>query len=416
MKRRHKSAVCISTAVLLATAACSSSAGSGGGSGSGSSSGGSISVGLLSDVTGPFASGHDMEQGVKARFAQQNAQGGVNGKKLQYVKVDTTSTVPGTLSAAQTLVQNDHVLGIIGGGFDLSGAANYLKQQKVPVVGFASASPQFGNPAFTNMFSATGSSNPKYLATTTYGNFFKSQGVTSIAGVGYSDAASANSVKATLQGAQAVGLKVGYQNTNLAVGTTDVAALALNIKNSGADGIYLPILEDTAFSLLTQLKEDGVTLKAAVLLTGYGQATLGSPPAVSAAQGYDFMSFQQQVESNSSASQTMVSALQKYAGLKGEPYYNDIQGWVLADLYIRGLQAAGNKPTAASFISGLRAVKDYEAGGLYAKPIDFSQFGNIGIGVGPGNCVYISKLVGDKFQVIPAANPVCGDSTGKTVG
>jgi branched-chain amino acid transport system substrate-binding protein len=371
---------------------------------------------MLSDVTGAYADGPTMLAGVKARFALQNAEGGVDGRKLAYVVADTTSTVPGTLSAAQTLVGHDHVFGIIGANFDLSGAVNYLKAQDVPVVGFFSASAEFGNPSFTNMFSATGSGNPNYLATTTYGNFFKSQGATNVAGVGYPDAASTNAVLATMKGIQAVGLKAGYVDTNLPIGTTDVGALALNIKKSGANAIFLPILEDTAFSLLAQLKEDGVKLKAAVLLTGYGESTLSSPPAVASAQGYDFMTFQQQVEAGTPATRNMVAALAKYAGVKGEPYQNYITGWVLADLFIRGLQAAGSSPTPAKFISGLRKVDDYTAGGLYAKPINFGQFGNLGIGVGPGNCVYISKLVGKAFQVIPAANPVCGSSTGQTVG
>jgi branched-chain amino acid transport system substrate-binding protein len=415
MKRRHLQAICFGAVALLGVAACSSAGSSGSSAASGSASGGTIKVGLLSDLTGAYADGPSMEGGVKARFALQNAEGGVDGKKLQYVQADTTSTVPGTLSAAQTLVQNDHVLGIIGGNFNLSGAVTFLKQQNVPVVGFFTASQDFGNPAFTNLFSATGSGNPGFLVTTTYGNFFKSQGATSIAGVGYPDASSTNSVIATMKGAQAVGLHVAYEDTSLPIGSTDVGALALNIKKSGADAIYLPILEDTAFALLAQLKEDGVKLKAAVLLTGYGQATLGSPPAVAAAQGDDFMTFQQQAEANTPATKQMLAAFAKYASLTGEPYYDDIQGWVLADLFIRGLEAAGGNPTASSFISGLRKVNNYVAGGLYAKPIDFSQFGNLGIGVGPGNCVYISKLQGSTFHVLPAANPVCGTSTGQTV-
>jgi branched-chain amino acid transport system substrate-binding protein len=415
MKRRHLQATCFGVVALLAVAACGSAASGGSPSASGSGSGGTIKVGLLSDLTGPYADGPSMEGGVKARFALQNAEGGVDGQKLQYIQVDTASTVPGTLSAAQTLVQQDHVLGVLDGAFNLSGAVNFLKQQHVPVVGFSSASQDFGEPAFTNMFSATGSSNPGFLVTTTYGNFFKSQGATSVAGVGYPDASSTNSVLATMKGAQAVGLKVAYENTSLPIGSTDVGALALNIKKSGADAIYLPILANTAYALLAQLKEDGVKLKAAVLLTGYGQATLSSPPAVAAAQGYDFMTFQQQAEANTPATKQMLAAFTKYDDLNGEPYYNDIQGWVLADLFIKGLEEAGRNPTASSFISGLRKVNDYVAGGLYAKPIDFSQFGNLGIGVGPGNCVYISQLQGSTFHVIPAANPVCGASTGQTV-
>jgi branched-chain amino acid transport system substrate-binding protein len=414
-RHRHLRAACLAAGALLAVAACGSAAG-GNSDGSGSGSGGTIKVGLLSDLTGAYADGPSMEGGVKARFALQNAEGGVDGKKLEYIQADTTSTVPGTLSAAQTLVRQDHVFGIIAGNFNLSGAENYLRQQNVPLVGFGPASQQFGNPAFTNMFSATGSVNPKFLVTTTYGNFFKSQGATSVAAVGYPDAGSTNAVISTMKGAQAVGLNVAYQDTSLAIGSTDVGALALNIKKSGATGLFLPILQNTGLALLTQLREDGVKIKAAVLLTGYGQATLSSPPSVAASQGVDFMSFQQPAEANTPATRQMVSAFAKYAGLTGEPYDNDIEGWVQADLFIRGLQAAGASPTADSFISGLRKVNNYLGAGLYAKPIDFSQYGTLGQGLGPNNCVYISKLQGSTFRVIPAANPVCGTSTGQTVG
>lgn len=410
MKCRQWRSVCIGTAALLALVGCSSSTASGGPSVD------TIKVGVLEDVTGAFALGHTAENGVKARFALQNAEGGVGGKKLAYVTADTTSTVPGTLSAAQTLVQNDHVFGIIGTDLGISGAVNFLKAKSVPLVGWYPTSANYGDPSFTNMFSASGSGNPKYLATTTYGNFFKSQGVTSVAGVSYSTAAGTAGVKATLKGAEIVGLKVAYQNTNLAVGTTDVGALALSIKESGADGIYLPLLANTSLALLNQLKEDGVTLKAAVMVVGYGQDTLGQAPAVAALQGIDFETVPPPVEANTQATQQMVAALSKYAGQTGEPYGADIQGWLMADLFIKGLEAAGSNPTPARFISELRKVNNYDAGGLYTKPIDFNAVGNLGVGVGPGNCIYVTKLVGNAFQVIPSANPVCGESTGQTVG
>jgi branched-chain amino acid transport system substrate-binding protein len=410
--RRHLLVACVGASALLALAACSSAAGAG----AGGASGGTIKVGVLADVTGALATGHDVENGVKARFALQNAEGGVDGKKLEYVVADTTSTLPGALSAAQSLVENDHVFGIIAGTEAVSGAVDFLKARNVPLVGHFPDSNEFGNPSFTNMFAINGSGNPNYLVTTTYGKFFKSQGVTSIAGVSYADAAGSNALVATLKGAARVGLKVVYENTTLPIGTTDVDALALSIKKSGANGIFLPVLENTSIALLTQLKEDGVQLKAALLLVGYGQDTLSSAPAVAAAQGFDFLSLSEPVEANTSATQQMVAALHKYAGEKGEPYTTDVEGWLEADLFIRGLEAAGHNPTPASFISGLRKVDDWDAGGLYARPVDFSEFGNLGVSVGPGNCIYVAKLVGKAFQVIPSANPVCGASKGQTVG
>jgi branched-chain amino acid transport system substrate-binding protein len=413
MMGRHLQAVSIGAAALMALAltACGSS-----GRSSGTASGGTIKVGVLTDVTGALATGHDVEDGVKARFALQNAEGGVDGKKLSYVVADTTSTFPGALSAAQTLVDHDHVFGVLAGTEAVQGAVSYLKTQNVPLVGFYPTSPDFGVPSFTNMFSVNGSGNPNYLVVSTFGSFFKSQGVTSLAGVSYADAAGTGGLEATLKSAQSVGLKVAYENNTLPIGTTDVEALALSIKASGANGIYLPVLENTSIALLTQLKEDGVHLKAALLITGYGEDTLGSAPAVAAAQGDDFLTTWQPVEANTSATRQMVAALHKYAGETSEPYDSDYEGWLMASLFIRGLQAAGTSPTPASFISGLRKVTDWNAGGLYGKPVDFREFGNLGVTVGPGNCFYVAKLEGNAFRVIPSANPICGKSTGQTVG
>lgn len=400
----------------MALAACSSSGGTGThSSASSSSGGGEIKAGLLSDVTGALASGHDAEDGVKARFAVQNAEGGVDGKKLAYVKVDTTSTVPGALSAAQTLVQNDNVIGVLAGTLSPVGAVNYLKAQKVPLIGYGSTAAQFGDSSFSNMFSISGSSDPKFLVTTTYGKFFKSQGVTKLAGVAYATATGANGLKATLQGAAAVGVPTAYQNTNVPIGTTDVGSLALAIKDSGADGIYLSVLPTTAIPLLAKLKEDGVNLKAAMMIVGYGQDILDSAPATAALQGVYFSTFIQPAESRTPATKQMIDALHKYTGATKQPYTMDYLGWIEADMFIKGLQAAGPNLTRSGFISALRKVTDYTAGGLYGKPLDLSQFGNQGISVGPGNCMYAAKLVGQQFQVVPSADPVCGESTGKTV-
>ena len=92
MKRRHLQAICFGAVALLGVAACSSAASGGSqaasGSGSVSSSGGTINVGLLSDVTGAYASGRTMEEGVKARFALQNAAGGIGGVKLAIATKD----------------------------------------------------------------------------------------------------------------------------------------------------------------------------------------------------------------------------------------------------------------------------------------------------------------------------------------
>ncbi|WP_256461797.1 ABC transporter substrate-binding protein [Nocardia alni] len=407
----------LGSALLLAltassVVACSNSAGSG------TTPGSTITVGLMADLTGGYASGFDTaEKGIKARFDLQNDQGGVHGHKLAYSVADTTSTGAGTLSAAQTLVQNDKAFAVIGDNADGSNAVNFLHQHKIPYLGEGSSAPQFGEPAYTNMFSVTGSYNPHYAVATTYGDFFRSQGVTSVAGVGYPDAASANAVKAHLAGAAATGLKVSYTNTSLPIGSTDIGAIALGIQRSGADGVFLPILPNTAFSLLGQLAQLHVDIKAAVVLTGYGHDLLGSPPAVQAAQGDDFTSFIAPVELGTPATKAVLDAMRRYSGITTTPTTAEYYGWLLADAFIAGLRAAPANPTQQQFVAALRGIHDYDGGGLYTgSKLDFSQIGNVSVGTGPGNCIYIVKLQGNAFQPLPGAEPICGRTTGQTVG
>ena len=51
----------------------------------------------------------------------------------------------------------------------------------------------------------------------------------------------------------------------------------LGIKNSGADGLYLPLDADTNFAIVQGLQQNGVKMKANVLATGYSQDLLDQP-------------------------------------------------------------------------------------------------------------------------------------------
>src|SRR5690606_16891442 len=58
--------------------------------GGGASGGGSIPIGLVTDVSGPFVTvGKDVEAAVKLAVEEINADGGVNGAQLDLTMIDT---------------------------------------------------------------------------------------------------------------------------------------------------------------------------------------------------------------------------------------------------------------------------------------------------------------------------------------
>ena len=107
----------------------------------------------------------------------------------------------------------------------------------------------------------------------------KQMGATKVAAVGYGiSPSSSESAKATeTYGAEAQGLEGVYLNNTLEFGTTDIGPIVLGIKNSGADGLYMPLDSDTNFAIVQGLQQNSVKMKANILATGYSQDLLDQP-------------------------------------------------------------------------------------------------------------------------------------------
>jgi branched-chain amino acid transport system substrate-binding protein len=366
-------------------------------------------VGVLSDLTGSASSGFlTTEQGIKAGLGLATANGDLKGYDVKYVMADTGSTPAGALSAAQRLVQQDHVFAVLSVSSVTLGASAYLTSQAVPVVGGGFDGPEWLSPSSTNMFSTTGKVD--YAAvSTTLGLFMKGQGVTSFGGLGYAGSpSSAGAVNGAAASAKAAGIKAGYVNAQFPFGSTNVGPTAIAMKTAGVNGIYMPVVPSTGFALGAALAQEGVHPKVFLLATGYGGDLLESPAGVAAAQGDDFLTVAQPVELNTAATRQFQAALAKYAGVTGVPTFAEYEAYLSVAGLAVGLQKAGPGATAASFITALGKVTAFSGFGLYGShPLSFSG-SNVGGNDGPGDCFYVTKLSGKTFDLVPGADPVCG--------
>jgi branched-chain amino acid transport system substrate-binding protein len=100
--------------------------------GGGSSGGGTIKIGAISSLTGQLQF-PESQLAAKAVFADVNAHGGINGKKIQYFVEDDKGTPAVAAQAARRLVDLDGVVGLIGGTSLASCAVNahYYEQKKI---------------------------------------------------------------------------------------------------------------------------------------------------------------------------------------------------------------------------------------------------------------------------------------------
>lgn len=399
--RKWKAAAVLAVAALAA-AGCGSS------SKSGSDGGKTYSVGLLSDITGPGASGSSV-LGVRAGIEYAKSK----GYNIKLYVGDTTTSPGGALTAAQTLVRQDHVNAVIAISALAFSAESFLESQHVPVVGVAEDGPEWQK--LTDWFSVYGAVHTNVVTSYT-GQFLKMQGATNLGAVGYGiSPSSSEAAQTAAQSARDAGLKVGYLNSNFPYGSTDVGPEVIAMKNGGVDSLIASTVPNTALALITGLHQSGVDLKASLLPTGYGGDILSAGSgAVQAAQGVDFEVIFEPVEVHDAATQQFQSYLHM-VGVDTDPTYYEYAGYTSIGLIVDGLEKAGSNPTSASMTSALQGIHNWDALGLYGgRTLDINNRSDPQLSPG-GSCIWVAKLVGNGFQLVPGADPICGTYTGQTV-
>jgi ABC-type branched-subunit amino acid transport system substrate-binding protein len=400
---------------VVATAAACSSSGSGGTStpsteAPASASKGTYTIGVLADMTGPASSGNkSVVNGIKAGIVAVAR----DGYTIKYVVADTGTSLDTARSAAQKLVQRDHVVAVVAHSAIAFAAAPYLNAQHVPVIGAGEDGPEWATD--TNMFPVYGALHTEKVATT-FGKFMKLVGASTVGTLGYDvSPISAQSAKANAVSAQIAGLRVGYVNARFPFGGTDVGPAALAMKAAGVDAVALSVDPNTSYALISELRKQGVNLKAAVLAVGYGADILqAGPGALNAAQNVYYTLQMQPIEMNTPATKAFTADLRQ-AGTTTVPTLPEYDGYASILLLVEGLKAAGATPTKASLITALSGIHRFTAGGLYGDhPLDVNDRVNL-VG-GPDNCIYFTRLVGTDFTLIPGADPICGETVpGRTV-
>jgi branched-chain amino acid transport system substrate-binding protein len=415
---KRAAALAGAVALLLTAAACGNGSTSTPSSGAGGSNAASapgvtaksVTVGLLTSLTGPVAAGFTtVSTGFKARIAMQNAEGGVNGRKINVVLGDDQGSTSGALTGAQTLVQQKGVFAI--GMVSVVGfaAQPYLTREGVPVTGTPLDGPEW-SPPNDNMFPTSGSPDAKFPAPATFGAFFKRQGASNVAVVANNSPSAVAAAKNVGASSKAAGLKATYINTTIPFTQLGgFGSIVQQMKQENVDGIYIAMEPTATFALLEGMEQAGMHVKAYLMDLAPPAAVLQNPQAAAAAQSTWVASHWVPYGLHTAATEAFQAALKTYANQTTPPDENEYDGWAAASLLIKGLQVAGKNPTRASFMKDLRAVTNFTADGLLVTPENMkTSFGTDAEGPGPapGDCYWYSQYKGTAW--VPDPKPVCG--------
>ncbi|MDA8048138.1 MAG: ABC transporter substrate-binding protein [Actinomycetota bacterium] len=369
-------------------------------------------IGLLTDLTGLASSAESSTpNGVKAGVGLANA----SGYNIKYIVADAQSSPGGALSAAQKLVEQDHVFAVIAVSGLTFAAASYLTSHDIPVIGANTDGTEWITAP--NMFSVFGTGD-YHKVSTTAGAIFKLLGATNIASLGYSIVPSAKlSAEGSAASVEAAGLKVGYLNPNFPFGGTNVGPTVIAMKNAKVDGFTGSVEENTSFAIAEGMRQAGAPLKVALFSVGYGGDLYSAGPgAEQAAQNGYFSVSYEPVEMHTAATERLQKALATYAGITQDPTLNEYIGYASVNAFTKGLQAAGPNPTQATFIKAMLSIRSYNADGLFGSHSVGFALDQRGIVGGADNCIWLARFAGTTFHLVQGAEPICGTNIpGKTV-
>ncbi|MFD5630851.1 ABC transporter substrate-binding protein [Streptomyces sp. NPDC127072] len=372
MSRPIRTIAAAAAAVLLTVTGCNS-ASSGGSSGkAGSSVRGvtddSIKVGgIVSMTTATGYSKKDTDLGAKARFDRANAEGGVNGRTVDYLGAEDDGQDPArNLAAARKLVQQDKVFAIAPMSSTTFSGADFLQQQKVPTFGWGTL-PSFCGPSYIYGFGGCMVPMPGGTISQTWPEGLKqvtggSRGK-SVAILANDSDAGTFAIRTYRQSFASAGYRVTFAKPSVPAGAvpSDWSAYTKEILRSddgeAPDAVVSVMQTPYNIGLFTALKRTGY---AGLLTdpTDYDPSLLANSATRKALDGVHVLLSFQPFEQDSAAMARFRADIGKAAGKDVPLNMHMMTGYMSADLFLAIAQKAGEGLTVASFQKAARGFSD----------------------------------------------------------
>lgn len=349
------------------TLAAATSSGSGS-TGASDPGGTAIKVGFICSCSGPQASLlAGSEKVAQAWEDSVNASGGINGHPVKLFADDDGQNPATGLQDAKALVEQDHVIAIVGEISEIDGAwVPWVVSQGIPIVGGASGNP--AQAASPGVF-PSGST----LLAITLGTIAEAKGKSNL-GVMYcaETPVCAQFVPLATGVGKLFGLKVTA--TSISATAPSYAAPCLKFKSAGVDAVFVGDNGPIVQRVVAACSQQGyapleVTDEAATTSTMLNDSQLaGTLAAGGNANPFD---------ASLPAIKEFQAAVQKYyPGLLGSAGYtqDDFYAWTGGKLFEAAAKAANIGPTStpAELKTGLYALKNETLGGI-APPLTYTK-------------------------------------------
>jgi len=317
-----------------------------------------IKIGTFGPITGPnFALGKMSMNGLEIVIDEVNAAGGINGRKIQLVRVDDMCDPAGAIAAVRKLIFDDRVFAIIGGACSngVLAAKTDIEAAGIPYLNFTAASNKISAPKVANIFTSMLTSN---LEGQLQAQYLADLKVTKVAVVAQHDAWGRDRHETLLPALAAKGIKL-VADEELSMESNDATAQVLRVQASGAEAVVL----------LNYPKPASIFLRTAARL-GFSSKFVGTtviPDPVAfdqlvaqpeATKNFVTISPSKHAMDSKEAEAWRKKLVERFPG--DTPHGYNFFGITAGQLAVEALKAAGKDLTREAFINALSATKSLE--------------------------------------------------------
>ncbi|HXZ83307.1 MAG TPA: ABC transporter substrate-binding protein [Acidimicrobiales bacterium] len=364
-----------------------------------------IVVGGLSSITGPLpADFAPAIAGAQAYFDLVNADGGVNGRKIDFAyRLDDQSDPSLDASQARTLVQQDHVFAVVPVATPSFSGGPFLSQHDVPTFGLnVNPNVDWAGPS---MYGNTGSYTAFTSAQLQAAYLAEQHDVRAAALIAYNISQSRQGCQGVANAFHQYGIRIAFEDLAVPVPAFDLQADVTRMKSLRVD-MVTSCLDLTGDILLSHtMQQDGMTGVTQYWFDGYDVSALKT--YASAMQGVYFMlqhvpfEVTQLYPRRYPSMDRFEAALKRYAP-GNPPSEAALAGWTSADLFVTGLRAIGRDVTRTRLVAAINKMTLYTAHGL-VSPIDW-RTDHTGVST-IYNCSVFVQVQGNRFVPVYTTPP-----------
>jgi ABC-type branched-subunit amino acid transport system substrate-binding protein len=344
-------------------------------------------------MSGPFSGGlsllgQSVRDGVEVAFAEVNEQGGVAGRKLQFIAEDDAYEPMRTIASARKLVEQDKVVALLAvtGTAPSAALLPFVTESKTPMLFPYAFSHSLTTPLNRDVFTTLPEVRVQMIVLANY--ILNTLKQTKVAAIYQNDDFGQDAVAGLEE-------RMGKDKLSLVKlpfdrGTTNFSGVVAQAKAAGVEHVvFLGIPKDAAVVM-----REANNLGWKPQFSGHN--ALGDPQtfklAGPLAEGAIAIAVMEPLDSDKPAVKAFIAAQQKYKPSTSPTTYS-MHGYQSGKLFAEVLKRSGGKTDEPSIVSALESMKGFDTGLM--APLTFSANQHAGALAGA-----IMKAEGGKWKII----------------